>query len=106
MDGQGGPQCPLRRIFQGDGRPKKRHDAISGHLVDRPLVFVDLAYQYLVNLVHHAIGFHRADSIGKRCKPHHIAEQNRNLLALTFYFFSLIKDFFGEAVGKVLLNFL
>ena len=38
---QGGSDCPLRCVLQGDRSPEQGHDPVPGHLVDRAFVLMN-----------------------------------------------------------------
>ncbi len=101
----GRPNRSLRGVLQCDGGSKKSHNPVTGHLVDRALIVVDLVNEDLVNLVHHLIGFLSAESLRETGKSLHVAEHHRDQLTLTLYSVLLGQDLLGEIFGKVSLNF-
>ncbi len=62
------------------------HDSISGHLIDRPLVIMDLVDENLVDFVHHGIDFFRAQFLRQGGKALHVTKHHGDLLVFSFYF--------------------
>ena len=105
MNRQCGSDRPLRSVFQCNGCSKKRHNTVTGHLIDRALIVVNLVNEDLVDLVHDGVSLFRAESLHKRRKALHVAEHHCDLLAFAFYLVSLAQDFLCQALGKITLNF-
>ena len=65
---------------------------------------MDFVNKDFVDLVHDGKGLFRTEFLGKGGKPFHVAEHDRNLLALTLNSFPLGKDFLREALGEIALD--
>ena len=91
----------MRSILQGDRGAEQRHDPVAGHLVDRPFVVVDLPEENLVDLVHQGVDRLGAQFLGERGKTFHVAEHDRDLLALPFDLVPLGEDLLGDPLGQV-----
>ncbi len=106
LNGQGRVTGPLGMIFMGDRRAEKGHHPISGELVDRPFVAVDLIHENLETPVHDCVNVFRIEFLGQGAKPGHIGEHHGDDLALPLDGASGGEDLIGQVFRGVGLGLL
>jgi hypothetical protein len=82
LQAEGGERRPPGMVLVGDRRPEDGHEAVAQELVDRPLVAVDLGEGELEEAVEQQVHRLRPQPLGERRRPHEVAEDDRDLLAL------------------------
>ena len=104
VDGVGGSDCSLWRIFQSDGSTEERNNPIPSHLIYGTLIIMNLVDENLVHLIHNGVCFFGVDLLRKRREPLHVTEHHCDLLSLALYLVTLREDLLGETLGQVALD--
>jgi hypothetical protein len=88
-------------VLMGNRGTEQSHHPITGELIDRPLVSVDLIHQNLETAIHDLMDLFGIKLFGQRREIGHIREENRHLLPLPLDGASGGQDFIGEEPGRV-----
>jgi hypothetical protein len=95
LNGQGGAARPAGVIFMGYRRTEESHYPISGELVDRTFIFVDLIHQDFKTVIHDLMHFFWIKFFGYGCIFGNIGKEDRHKLAFPFY---------GTPIGKYFVD--
>jgi len=82
-------------ILVGQRGTEKGHDAVTGELVDRPLVLVDLVHEDLEAPIHDPVDLLRVELLGDGGEVRHIRKEDGDELALPFHRASGGEDLLG-----------
>jgi hypothetical protein len=88
-------------VLVSDRGAEKRHDAVAGVLVDRPLEAVNAVGEDLEEAVENPVPFFRVELLGEIHRALHVGEEDRHLLALAFEGTARGQDLLGEVTGSI-----
>jgi hypothetical protein len=80
---QGGRAGALSVVLVGDRGAEERHDAVTGVLVDGPLVSVNAPGKDPEQAIQQAMPFFRIDALRELHRAHDVGEEDGDQLALT-----------------------
>ena len=101
LDGEGGVAGPEGMVLVGEWCAEEGHDAVTGELVDRPLVLVDLIHEDLEAPVHDPVDLLGVELLGDGGEVRHVGKEDGDELALPFDRAPGGEDLLGQKLGSV-----
>jgi len=97
---------PLGCLLDGQGRPKKGHQAVAGEFVHRAFVAVHVMDERLVEFIHDGKKVFLPELLTQDGIADEIGKQHGDELALAFQPAPIGEDFFGQVLGYIALQLL
>ena len=91
----------LSVVLVGEGCAEEGHNPVTGELVDRPLVLVDLIHENTKAAVHDAVDLFRVELLGEGGEVRDVGEEDGDELALTLHGASRGENLVREKLGRV-----
>jgi hypothetical protein len=87
-------------VLVGDRRSEEGHDPVPGELVHRALEKVHPVGEDREEAVHDPLPLLRVDALGQLHRAHHVAEEDRHLLAFPLQALATGADLFGQMIRR------
>jgi hypothetical protein len=92
-------------VLMGHRGTEKGHYAVSGELIDGPLILMNLVHQDLEATVHDPVNFFWVELFTHSCVISHIGKKHSHKLAFSLDGTARGQDFIGKVFGSIGLGF-